>query len=138
MKIKKLCNKYILKKTLGYKFTMYHHLDINNNECFTLTVLNRALNIKERVLLSNPTYIVGMFYDKVREYMFNVIELSINLKIYSLGLDDILYIEKCVSCFIVHKADSITYEQVFISDYEDYDELYSNLEDIVEHHKDYF
>ena len=138
MKINKLHNKYILKKTLGYKFIMYHHNDNNNNECFTLTVLNRALNIKEHVLLTNPTYIVGMFYGEVREYMFNVIERSINLKIDSLDLDDVLYIEKCVSCFIVHKADSITYEQVFISDYDDYDELYSNLEDIVVNYKNYF
>ena len=135
MKVNKLQSKYVLKKTLGYKFIMYHHLDINNNDRFTLTVLNRTLKIKEHVLLTNPTYIVGMFDAKIREYMFNVIEQSINLKIYSLDLDDVLYVEKCANSFIIHKVDSVFYEQVY---YEGYDKLYSNLEDAVTQYKKLF
>ena len=135
MKINKLNNKYTLKKTLGYIFRMYHHKDINNNECFTLTVLNRALKIKERVLLTNPTYIVGMFDNKIKEYMFNVIERSINLKIDGLGLSDVLYIEKHTNSFIVYKISSVVYEQLY---YDGYDKLYSNLEDIITNHKNYF
>ena len=114
---------------------MYHHKDKNNNECFTLTVLNKTLKNIERVLLTNPTYIVGMFDNKIKEYMFNVIEQSINLKIYSLDLSDVLYVEKCTNSFIIHKVDSVIYEQIF---YDGYDKLYSNLECVVKNYKDYF
>ena len=117
---------------------MYHHKDDNNNECFTLTVLNKTLKIKEHVLLTNPTYIVGMFDNKIKEYMFDVIEQSINLKIDNLGLSDILYIEKNTYSFFVHKFNSVLYEPASIPNYDDYDKLYSKLEDIVTNHKNYF
>ena len=138
MKINKLHNKYIFKKTLGYIFTMYKHKDDNNNICFTLTVKNRILKLKEHVILTNPTYIVGMFDGKIREYIFDVIEQAINLKIDSLGLSDVLYIEKNVSCFTVNKYSSVIYECLSIPDYDNYDKLYANLEDVVVNNKNYF
>ena len=138
MKINKLHTKHILKKTLGYTFTMYYHTDKNNNTCFTLTVKNRCLKIKEHIILEYPTYISGMFYDKIKEYMFDVIETSINLKIDNLGLNDTLYIEKNTDNFIVHKTNSVLYKQLFIPDYENYDKLYIDIEHVITHHKNYF
>ena len=138
MKINKLNKKYVLIKALGYKFVMYKHKDENNNDCCTLTVANKWFKIKEHVLLTNPTYVATMFYGKIRDYMFNVIEQSINLIIDSLGLTDILYIERCKSGFNVHKADSVLYEPVFLTYFENYDKLYSDLEDIVTNYKNYF
>ena len=135
MNVNKLHNKYILKKTLGYIFILYSYKDDNNNKCFTLTVLNKILKIKEHVLLTNNKYIVSIFDNKIKEYMFDVIERSINLKIDNLGLSDVLYIEKCTNSFIVHKINSVFYEQLY---YEGYDKLYSNLEDVVKNHKNYF
>ena len=138
MKIRKLNNKYVPSKSLGYTFATYQQKDDNNNTCFILTVLNKELKIKKHVLLTNPTYIVGMFDDKIKEYLFNVIEQSINLKIDSLGLSDVLSIERSTDSFIVHKADSVLYETAYIPDYDNYDQLYSNLEDIVTNYKNYF
>ena len=135
MKINKLYSKHILKKTLGYIFIMYRHNDNNNNICFTLTVKNKTLKIKEHVLLTNPTYIAGMFYGKIKEYMFDVIETSINLKIDSLGLSDVLYIEKSTNSFMVHKVSSALYEQLYC---DGYDKLYANLDDVITHHENYF
>ena len=135
MKINKIYNKYILKKTLGYIFIMYKRKDDNNNICFILTVKNRILKLKEHIILTNPVYIVGMFDAKIKEYMFNIIEQAINLKIYSLGLSDILYIEKSTNSFLVHKVSSVLYEQLY---YEGYDKLYANLEDVVVNNKNYF
>ena len=138
MKINKLHTTHILKKTLGYTFTMYYHTDINNNTCFTLTVKNRTLKIKEHVILKNPTYIAGMFYGKIKEYMFDVIEQAINLKIDILGLSDILYIEKCTDSFIIHNNNSVIYEQIFLSYDENYDKLYDNVEHIIRNYKNFF
>ena len=138
MKINKLHSTHILKKTLGYTFIMYFHTDNNNDTCFTLTVKNRILKIKEHIILTYPTYIAGVFYDKIKDYMFNVIETSINLKIDSLDLSDVLYIERCTDSFIVHKANSVIYEQVYTPYCENYDKLYANLEDVVVNHKNYF
>ena len=135
MKIRKLNKRYILNRALGYTFSMYRRLDDNNNEYYTLTVSNRALKIKEHVLLTKPTYIVGMFYGDVQEYLFDVIERAINLKINSLGLSDILYLERHTDGFKVHKADSVYYEEVF---YVGCEELYNNLEDVVVNYKNYF
>ena len=130
----------ILKRALGYTFKMYRFYDENNsnNECFKLTVSNRTLKIKEHAILTYHIYIVGMFDDKVREYMFNVIETAINLKIDNLGLTDVLYIEKNASNFIVHKAGSILYEPASISYDENYDKLYTELEYVITHYKNYF
>ena len=138
MKINKLHTKHILKKTLGYTFTMYYHTDIHNNTCFTLTVKNRILKIKEHIILEYPTYISGMFYDKIKEYIFNVIEISINLKIDSLDLGDILYIEKNTNSFTVHNVNSVIFEQLFIPGCENYDKLYTDLEHVITHYKNYF
>ena len=135
MKINNLHKKYVLKKTLGYTFQMYHHLDDNNNECFTLTVMSREFRVKERALLANPTYVVGLFDSKIKEYMFKRIEYSMNLIIDSLDLSDVLYIERNTNSFKVHKADSVYYEEVF---YEGYEELYNNLEEVVRNYKNYF
>ena len=138
MKIRKLNKKYILNKALGYTFAMYRRLDENNNEYFTLTVSNRTLKIKEHVLLTNPTYIMGMFYGEAQEYIFDVIECSINLMIDNLGLSDVLYLERHTDGFHVHKADSVLYEPASVDFYEGYDELYSKLENIVVNYKNYF
>ena len=138
MKINKLHTTHILKKTLGYIFTMYYHTDNNNDTCFTLTVKNRTLKLKERVILTNPTYIVGMFFGKIKEYIFGVIECAINLNIDILGLSDILYIEKCTDSFIIHKNSSVIYEQIFLSYDENYDKLYSNVEHIIRNYKNFF
>ena len=138
MKIRKLNKKYILNKALGYTFAMYRRLDENNNEYFTLTVSNRTLKIKEHVLLTNPTYIMGMFYGEAQEYIFDVIERAINLKINSLGLSDVLYLEKHTESFDVHKVDSISYKSAYVDFYEGYDEMYAKLENIVANYKNYF
>ena len=136
MKINKLHSTHILKKTLGYTFVMYYHTDKNNNTCFTLTVKNRTLKIKEHVIFAYPTYIAGMFYNKIKDYMFNVIETSTNLKIDNLGLSDVLYIEKNTDNFIVHNINSVFYEQLFC--FENYDKLYEDLENIIVNYKNYF
>ena len=133
----KLNKQYILKETLGYKFIMWKHKDENNNVCFTLAVSNKGLEIEERVLLTNPTYIVGMFYGGVQDYMFDVIESAISLKLYSLGLTDVIHIRKCVSAFEIYKAGGTLRKTVFIPDLDNYDELYSNLEDIIANYKKY-
>ena len=138
MKINKLHSAHILKKTLGYIFIMYFHTDNNNDICFTLTVKNRILKIKEHIILTNPTYIADVFFGKIKEYMFNVIETSINLNIDILGLSDILYIEKCTDSFIIHNNNSVIYEQVFLSYDENYDKLYDNVEHIIKNYKNYF
>ena len=138
MEINKLHSTHTLKKTLGYTFIMYFHTDNNNDTCFTLTVSNRDLKIKEHVLLTNPTYIADVFFGKIKEYMFNVIETSINLNIDILGLSDILYIEKCTDSFIIHNNNSVIYEQVFLSYDENYDKLYDNVEHIIKNYKNYF
>ena len=138
MKINKLYSVHILKKTLGYIFTMYRHNDNNNNICFTLTVKNKTLKIKENVILTYPTYITGMFYGRIKEYMFDVIETSINLKIDNLGLSNILYIEKNVSNFMIHKTNSVIYEPVSLSHDENYDKLYDNIEHIILNYKNFF
>ena len=138
MKINKLHSTHILKKTLGYTFTMYFHKDIKNETCFTLTVKNRTLKIKEHIILTYPTYIAGLFYGKINEYMFNAIEQAINLKIDNLGLSDVLYIEKSTDNFIVHKTNSILYEQLFTPYCENYDKLYTELEYVITHYKNYF
>ena len=138
MKINKLHSTHILKKTLGYTFIMYYHTDNNNNTCFTLTVKNRTLKVKEHVILTYPTYIAGVFYEKIKEYIFNVIEQSINLKIDNLGLSNILYIEKNTNDFIIHKTNSVLYEQLFTPYCENYDKLYTNLEYVITHYKNYF
>ena len=138
MKINKLHSTHILKKTLDYIFTMYYHTDNNNNTCFTLTVKNRILKIKEHVLLTYPTYITDMFYGKIKEYMFDVIERSINLNIDNLGLSNILYIEKHTDSFIVHKNNSVIYEQLFLPYLENYDKLYENIAHIIRNYKNFF
>ena len=117
---------------------MYFHTDNNNDICFTLTVKNRILKIKEHIILTNPTYIADVFFGKIKEYMFNVIETSINLNIDILGLSDILYIEKCTDSFIIHNNNSVIYEQVFLSYDENYDKLYDNVEHIIKNYKNYF
>ena len=138
MKINKLHSKHILKKSLGYTFIMYYHTDINNNTCFTLTVKNRTLKIKEHIILTYPTYISGMFYGKIKEYIFDVIECSINLKIDNLGLSNVLHIEKNTDNFIIHKSNSVLYEQLFIPGCENYDKLYIDLEHVITNYKNYF
>lgn len=138
MKINKLHSTHILKKTLGYTFTMYFHTDINNNTCFTLTVKNRTLKIKEHVILTYPTYIAGVFFNKIKEYMFDVIECAINLKIDNLGLSGILYIEKNTNNFMIHKINSVLYEQISLTYHEDYDKLYDNVEHIIRNYKNFF
>ena len=137
MEIKKINKKYVLKETLGYTFIMYEHKDENNNVCFTLTVSNQGLEIEEQVLLTNPTYIVGMFYGGVQDYMFDVIEKAISLKLYSLGLSDVLHVRKCANDFEVHRVGSALYKTVFIPDLDNYDKLYSDLEDVVLNYKKY-
>ena len=117
---------------------MYYHTDDNNDTCFTLTVKNRTLKVKEHIILTYPTYISGMFFDKIKEYIFNVIERSINLKIDNLGLSNVLYIEQNTNSFIVHKVNSALYEQVFVPGCENYDKLYVDLEHVITHHKNYF
>ena len=138
MEIRKLNNKYVPKTSLGYKFGTYRQKDGSNNESYILTVSNKDLKIKKHVLLTYHTYIVGMFEGEIREYMLNVIEQAINLKIDSLGLSDVIYLERCTQGFDVHKVDSVLYEPASIPAYDDYDKLYSNLEDIVVNHKNYF
>ena len=140
MKANKLRSTQILKKALGYTFTLYYHMDINNNNntCFKLTVKNRTLKIKEHVLLEYPTYIVGMFDEKIKEYIFDVIETAINLKIDNLGLSDTLYIQKNTNVFVVHKTNSILHKTLFIPYGENYDKLYDNLEHVITNYKNYF
>lgn len=135
MKINNLYKKYILKKSLGYTFKMYHHKDDNNNECFTLTVMSREFRVKERVLLTNPTYVVGMFDNKIKEYLFKRIEYRMSLIIDSLELNNVLSVERCTNSFKVHRDDSVYYEEVF---YDGYEELFAKLQEVVRNYKNYF
>lgn len=138
MKINKLHTKHLIKKTLGYTFMLYYHTDNNNNTCFTLSVQNKILKIKEHAIFAYPTYTYEVFGNKIKDYMFDVIEQSINLKIDNLGLTDVLYVEKNTNSFIVHKVDDVLYEQIFLSYHENYDGLYDNLENIIINYKNFF